>query len=170
MRALVLAVAVLAAPALAEPVRYTIDTKTGLTSRSTENGLYNAVWRLVGPVAKAMGLSTEETECAKATAAQRLLEVARDALQGALFDPLGGLSEAERFFRRGQDDWCNKAGGMKGAEAMKPSLERAQSFIRPFLSERFQELKDAQSRPLTPAEVAAVIAAALVALPVLAPL
>lgn len=170
MRAFVLAVALLAAPALAEPVRYTIDTKTGLASRGTENGLYNAVWRLVGPVAKALGLSTEETGCAKVTAAQRLLELTREATRDAMFDPLGGLSEAERFFQKGQDDWCNKAGGGRGAEAMKPSLDNAQSFIRPFLSERFQELKDAQSKPLTPTGVAAVIAAALVALPVLAPL
>lgn len=168
MRALLVAVLLVASAAYAEPVAYTHETKTGLQSRSTERSLYSAVWEFVRPYVK--GLTKEEQECGKMTAAQAFLEATRKATEGSMFNPLGGLDAAERFFRQGQDDWCNKQGGQKGADAVSPHLHRAQSVVRPFLQERLKEMKAAQGRPLTPAEVAAVIAAGLLALPVLAPL
>lgn len=168
MRVFILLSVVMCVPALAEPAPYTVNTKTGLT-RAAERNLYDAVRGMVAPVARWMGLNEAEEECANATAAEALIKATVEALKGEMFG-LTGADKALSHFRKSQDDWCNKAGGMRGAKEMAPHLERAKSFMRPFLSERLQELKEAQSRPLTPAEVAAVIAAALVALPVLAPL
>jgi hypothetical protein len=155
----------LATAVLAEPVSYTHETKTGLTSRNTERNLYESVWEFVRPYVK--GLSSEEQECGKMTAAQAFLEATRKATEGSLFNPLDGLTEAQRFFRDGQDEWCNRQGGQKGADAVAPHLSRAQSVVRPFLREKLEEMQKAQGRPLTPGEVAAIIGAGLLALPAL---
>ncbi|WNG57402.1 hypothetical protein F0U59_23525 [Archangium gephyra] len=154
--------------ALAEaPAPYTIDTKTGL-NRTAERNLYDAVRRMVDPVAKSLGFNQAEEECAKASAAEKLIKVTQDAMSGKLFGLAGG-DDALSHFRKSQDDWCNKQAGRRGAEAIAPYASKAQSFMRPFLRERLDELKS-QKVELTPAAVAAAIAAALVALPVLAPL
>ncbi|MCY1080281.1 hypothetical protein [Archangium lansingense] len=149
------------------PPPYTIDTKTGL-SRTAESNLFHAVRRMVDPVAKALGFNEAENQCAQATAAEALIKATQEAMSGKLFGLSGG-DDALRHFKQGQDDWCNKQGGKRGAEAIAPYASQAQSFMRPFLQERFEGLK-AQKVELTPTVVAAAIAAALLALPALAPL
>lgn len=160
--------AVLAASTItAAPTPYTAATATGLKDSAVERRLFDAVMRLVSPSSK---LAEADQECAKATAADKLLQAAADALRGDISGPLAGYNEARKFFWNSQDDWCNKQGGDDGARAIARQLVGARSFLKPWLQERLEEAQAAQSRPLTPAEVAALIAAGLLALPVLAPL
>lgn len=168
MRALVILVVLAASVAYAAPTPYTVNTKTGL-ARPAERNLYDAVRGMVAPIARGMNMNGAEEECANATAAEALIKATVEALKGEVFG-LTGADKALGHFRKSQDDWCNKAGGMRGAREIAPYAERARSFMRPFLRERLEEAQEAQSRPLTTAEVAAIIAAGLLALPVLAPL
>lgn len=166
MRALLVVVLLAASVAYAEPTPYTIDTKTGLT-RVAERNLYDAVRGMVAPVARWLGLTATEEECANAVAAQSLIKATKEAMGAGMFG-LTGADEALKMFEKSQDDWCNKAGGMRGAVEIAPRAARAQSFMRPFLQEKLKEATAGQDEPLTPAQVAAIIAAGLLALPVLA--
>ncbi|HEX5750009.1 MAG TPA: hypothetical protein VFZ09_27515 [Archangium sp.] len=149
------------------PAPYSINTKTGLT-RTAERNLYEAVRRMVEPVARSLGFNQAEEECANATAAEKLIKATQEAMSGKLFG-LTGADDALEHFRNSHDDWCNRQGGQRGAEAIAPYASKAESFMRPFLKELLEELK-AKQVEITPAAAAAAIAAALVALPVLAPL
>lgn len=163
--ALLFASAVYAAPA-----PYTVNTKTGLT-RAAERNLYDAVRGMVAPVARWMNLNNAEEECANATAAEALIKATREA-QGTSPWGLPGADAALNLFRKSQDDWCNKEGGIRGAREIATRAERAKSFMRPFLQERFEELR-ASGTEVTPERAAAAVLAALAAvaaLPYLAPL
>lgn len=168
MKALLVLLALAGSVVYAAPVPYTVDTKTGLT-RAAERNLFDAVRGMVAPVARWLNLSAPEEECASAVAAQALIKATKEAMGDGPWG-LPGANDALKMFERSQDDWCNKAGGTRGAREIAPYSERARSFMRPFLKERLEEAQVAQARPLTAAEVAAIIAAGLLALPVLAPL
>ena len=148
--------------ALAEtPAPYTIDTKTGL-NRTAERNLYQAVRAMVGPVARALGFTEAEENCAEADAGKALLEATRKALEGTMFG-LPGADEAARYFDKQNNNWCDGQNGRRGAEAIAPYAARAQSIVRPFLRERLDELKALEVK-VTPEMVAKTIGAGLAAL------
>lgn len=163
----IILVALVASTLGAAPAPYTASTATGLKDPAVERRLFDAVMRLASTSPR---LTEAEQECAKATAADKLLQAAADALRGDLSGPLAGYSEARKFFWNSQDDWCNKQGGDYGAREIALRLIGARSFLKPWLQERLEEAQAAQARPLTSVEVAALVAAGLLALPVLAPL
>lgn len=167
MKAAMLALMLVSGVSAAEPMPYTLESKTGLQSRTTESNLYNAVQAIVSRVAKAAGLSEAEKECAKATAAQRFLEATVEAAKSSILGEEKGADDARRFFGRQDDDWCDKAGGKRGAEVIAPHVAGAKSVLRPFFREEMERVHKEMQRPLTPAEVAAIIAAGLLSLPML---
>lgn len=157
----VLLFAVASAAYAGEAQPYTIDTKTGL-NRTAERSLYNAVRSMVGPVARALGLTAAEESCAEANAGKALLEATRKALEGTMFG-LPGADDAARYFDKQNKDWCDGQNGRRGAEAIAPYAARAQSVVRPFLHERLDELKVLEVK-VTPEMVAKTVGAGLAAL------
>lgn len=170
MRIIILAVLLCAGLAVAQPYTpYTIDTNVGIKGVGKSN-LYNAVWRLVGPIRDVLGLNEAETECAKATAAEEFIRVTQETLKGSILGGLDGADEATKFFKKSQDDWCNKAGGKRGAEAVRPHFGKVRSVLRPFIAEQLDAIK-ARWESMTPAEKAAAgvgLFAAALASPALA--
>ncbi|QRK08063.1 hypothetical protein JQX13_50310 [Archangium violaceum] len=164
--AVAVAALVVGTAALAEPpASYTSSTKLGLKSSDIQRDLYQAAKRLVEEAKRVTNFTPAEEECGKITAAERFLEETKKALEGNIFGPdttLAGHEEASKILKSMNDEWCKGKGGGAGATKIAKSLGRVRSIVRPFIQERFDELKEiGKGRAPTPAEAAAIAAAAI---------